>query len=52
MLTGYELYGPEDNVSRAVVRDSCGQSTRHWGEEMTDGKRARVKRNSITFSPF
>jgi hypothetical protein len=50
MLTGYELYGPEDNVSRAVVRDSCGQSTRHWGEEMTvDGKRARVKRNSTDF---
>ena len=51
MLTGYELYGPSDNVSQLVVTNSLGQSTRHWGEEITpSGKRSRVKRSSTDFS--
>ena len=50
MLTGNELYGPEENVSRVVVRDSCGASTRHWGEEITAcGKRKRAQRQSTDF---
>ena len=50
-LSGYELYGPDSNVSRVVVRDSQGNSTRHWGEELTAaGKRARTKRNSTDFN--
>ena len=50
MLTGHELYGPVENVSRIVVRDSVGTSTRHWGEELSlAGKRVRVQRQNTDF---
>lgn len=49
-LSGYELFGPSDNATRAVVLDSTGRSTRHWGEELTAlGKRVRVRRPSADF---
>jgi hypothetical protein len=49
-LSGFELYGPSDRASRAVVLDSTGRSTRHWGEELSaTGKRVRHRRPSADF---
>lgn len=42
-LTGFELYGPEAETSSLVVRDSCGRSTRHWGDRIRCGKKKKGK---------
>jgi hypothetical protein len=52
-LSGYELYGPDDNVSSIIVRDSVGKSTRHWGEGQSKcGKRHRAKPNNVDYYRF
>ena len=38
-LTGFEVEGPVDETSSLVVRDSCGKSTRHWGDRIRAGKK-------------
>ena len=48
-LTGFEVHGPDDETSSLVVRDSCGKSTRHWGDRIRMGKK-RARRPS-TRSP-
>lgn len=40
-LTGFELCGPDDDTSGLIVRDSCGNSTRHWGDRIRHGKRMK-----------
>jgi len=42
-LTGFEVEGPVDQTSSLVVRDSCGKSTRHWGDRIRAGKKRRSK---------
>jgi hypothetical protein len=49
-LTGYEVHGPDDETSTLVVRDSCGKSTRHWGDRIRTGKK-RPRRASSASGP-
>lgn len=42
-LTGFELSGPCAETSSIVVRDSCGKSTRHWGDKIQRGRRQRKR---------
>lgn len=49
-LTGYEVHGPDDETSTLVVRDSCGKSTRHWGDRIRTGKK-RPRRASSAPGP-